>query len=316
MLDPKPQPDTTASADPPCAILPLFDKLNVWTRGGERAVNKPLLLLYALGRWAQGDQADVPFRDVNDKLARLLKEFGPPRQVLHTEYPFWRMQNDGVWVVRSPVELTSRQGNTDPLKSELLSHNVPAGFTDEVKAAFRAEPTLVTDIARRVLDEHFPESIHSDILGEVGLTLDSTPDQGKKRDPQFRQRVLVAYEFQCAVCGFDLKLGTIPIALDAAHIRWHQADGPHVESNGLALCSVHHKTFDLGAYTIRADGVVLVSDLANSVVAFDEVLNRYHGKHLRKIAQRPEWRPAHEHLRWHAEQVFKGTARHIESTES
>jgi len=73
----------------------------------------------------------------------------------------------------------------------------------------------------------------------------------KKRDPAFRQKVLKAYEWRCAVCGFDVKLGTVAIALDAAHIRWHQAGGPDVENNGLALCVLHHKTFDLGAFTDR-----------------------------------------------------------------
>jgi putative restriction endonuclease len=292
-------------------ILERFDELNVWSRGGERAVNKPLLLLYALGRWSQGDQGDIPFREVNEKLTKLLKEFGPPRQVLHPEYPFWRMQNDGVWAVHSPVSLTPRQSNTDPLKSELLAHNVQAGFTDDVKAAFRADPALVTEIAARVLEQHFPESLHSDILAEVGLSLDTRSAQVSKRDPQFRQRVLVAYEFRCAVCGFDLKLGTVPIALDAAHIRWHQADGPDVESNGLALCSLHHKMFDLGAFTVRHDRVLLVSELVNGVVAFEEALFRHHGKGIRK-AQRPEWRPAAEHLDWHRDEVFKGSARHLE----
>jgi len=60
--------------------------------------------------------------------------------------------------------------------------------------------------------------------------------------------VLTAYEWRCAVCGFDVQLGAIPIALDAAHIRWHQANGPDTERNGLALCALHHKTFDLGVF--------------------------------------------------------------------
>jgi putative restriction endonuclease len=297
-------------ADP--SILARFDALNVWSRGGERAVNKPLLLLYALGRWSQGDHGEIPFQDVNEKLTALLKEFGPPRQVLHPEYPFWRMQNDGVWTVHSPVPLTSRQSNTDPLKSELLTHNVRAGFSADVKAAFIADPTMVTEVATRLLEQHFPESLHSDILGEVGLSLDMKATQVRKRNPQFRQRVLVAYEFRCAVCGFDLKIGTTPIALDAAHIRWHQADGPDTENNGLALCVLHHKTFDLGAFTVTQDGVLHVSELVNGVVAFDHALLRHHGSKIRP-AQRPEWAPVDAYLDWHREQVFKGSPRHLPS---
>jgi hypothetical protein len=44
------------------AVLGLFDRLNVWGRGGRRAPHKPLLVLYALGRWSSGAPADIPFK--------------------------------------------------------------------------------------------------------------------------------------------------------------------------------------------------------------------------------------------------------------
>jgi predicted restriction endonuclease len=49
----------------------------------------------------------------------------------------------------------------------------------------------------------------------------------------------------------------------AAHIRWHLAHGPDVECNWLALCVLHHKLFDLGAFTLSQDGMLVVSELAN-----------------------------------------------------
>jgi putative restriction endonuclease len=94
-----------------------------------------------------------------------------------------------------------------------------------------------------LLESHFQPSYHQDLLSAVGLELDA---KGKKRDPKFRQRVLIAYEYRCAVCGLDVRLGSVSIALDAAHIKWVQANGPCTEDNGLALCCLHYKTFDLG----------------------------------------------------------------------
>lgn len=91
------------------SVLNLFDKLNVWSRGDQRAPHKPLLVLYALGRWSRGEKADIPFREVDADLTGLLKEFGPPRQSYHPEYPFWRLQNDDVWVVHAIGPLTPRQ---------------------------------------------------------------------------------------------------------------------------------------------------------------------------------------------------------------
>jgi putative restriction endonuclease len=112
------------------SVLRLFDKLNVWSRGDQRAPHKPLLVLYALGRWSRGETGDIPFNQVDADLTRLLKEFGPPRQSYHPEYPFWRLQNDGVWVVHASGPLAPRQGSTDAKKSDLLSRNA------EVKAAW------------------------------------------------------------------------------------------------------------------------------------------------------------------------------------
>ncbi|HMF08568.1 MAG TPA: hypothetical protein VKJ00_05490, partial [Thermoanaerobaculia bacterium] len=96
-------------------------------------------------------------------------------------------------------------------------------------------------VASRILERHFPESLHPDILNAVGLSLEESVTR-RKRDPAFRQRVPRAYDYRCAVCGFDVRLGSVSIALDAAHIRWHQAGGPETESNGLASCVLRKRT--------------------------------------------------------------------------
>ena len=75
------------------AILEQFDRLNIWSRGDQRAPHKPLLVLYALGR-SRGESGDLPFRDTEPILTALFKEFGPSRQSYHPEYPFWRLQNN------------------------------------------------------------------------------------------------------------------------------------------------------------------------------------------------------------------------------
>jgi len=41
--------------------------------------------------------------------------------------------------------------------------------------ALRCDSSLATDIAARLLERHFPESIHPDILNAVGVTLGVAP---------------------------------------------------------------------------------------------------------------------------------------------
>src|SRR5690606_11094939 len=126
----------------------------------------------------------------------------------------------------------------------------------------------------------------------------------RKRDPLFREIILKAYEYQCAVCGFSVRLRHQLLALEAAHIMWHQAGGPDVEVNGLALCATHHKLFDMGAFTVTEEMRMLVSDEVNGVGA-QEWLKQHHGKSINP-PQKKAYYPNPEFTTWHVNEVFKG----------
>jgi len=100
-----------------------FNAITIWQRGGEKAPHKPLLARYAIARLLRGESRMIPYAEVDRELGKLLMEFGPRRQSYHPEYPFWRLQNDGLWEV-SPTEGHSTHGNTNVKKSELLGQNV------------------------------------------------------------------------------------------------------------------------------------------------------------------------------------------------
>ena len=159
--------------------------------------------------------------------------------------------------------------------------------------------------------------MHGDILAALGLDLSIPADAASseatsvtaRRDPKFRERVLRAYEHRCCVCGFDLRIGQTTAGLEAAHIKWFQAKGPDVESNGLALCALHHKIFDLGAFTILPDTYSLV--FSQHVVASEasrHMLLGFHGAGL-IMPQSKDYYPLAEFLHWHEKEVFKKPGR-------
>ncbi|MCP4572659.1 MAG: HNH endonuclease [bacterium] len=289
-------------------LLDRFAAINVWRRGDVRAPHKPLLLLFALARLSRGEGREVRYSDVHGKLGGLLTEFGPVRKSVHPEYPFWRLQHDGLWVVRDAEQMASRKGKDDPKPSELKRVNPAAGLTADVDAKLRSDPTLLAEVVGLILEAHFPSNLHEDILTELGMQLDQVVSRRRPRDPAFRERVLRAYERRCAVCGFDVRLGNLTLALEAAHIKWHQAGGPDIEPNGLALCSLHHKLLDRGAFTLSAEKRVLVSQDVCGSDGLDEVLLRWHGREIRR-PQSAEFEAGLEFVRWHEEQVFKTPAR-------
>ena len=98
----------------------------------------------------------------------------------------------------TPVAIGKDGGAT---RKGLLDTDAVGSFTAEVRAALTAEPSLVAELARLLLKTHFPDSLHDDILDAVGLELDDPRATGGGRDPNFRKRVLTAYQHQCAVCG-------------------------------------------------------------------------------------------------------------------
>lgn len=284
-----------------------FARLGVWARDGVRAPHKPLLVLYALGRRAAGDLGPLRFADVERPLRRLLERFGPPRRRHHPEFPFWYLQTDRVWVVHPPAGYPSRPGTACPSARQLREFGAAGWFAPEVAAALAADDGLAGRVAHALLDAHFPESLHPLLLEAVGL--DPAPPAGRRRrDPQFRERVLRAYGRACAVCGLHLELDGRSVGVDAAHIRWHSAGGPDEVGNGLALCALHHRLFDLGALSLSADGGTVVVSEAAGGLTVDAALTRHHRRPLASPV-RTAYRPDPGHVRWHRDQVFRGEER-------
>jgi len=286
--------------------------LNMWQRGDQRAPHKPLLLLYALGRCLRGEARLIPYYKVDRDLRKLLREFGPPRKTLHPENPFCRLQNDGIWELTGAESLQGTGAATDISKTKLLEYNVHGGFTPEIQRLLDSDRQLVTELVKQILEANFPSTYHEDLLQAVGIELEDTALRVKPRDPYFRDKVLRAYEYRCAVCGFNVRLGDSLVALEAAHIKWHQAGGPDLENNGIALCSMHHKLFDRGAFTITDNMILKVSEIAHGDVGLIEWLLSFHDQEI-KHPQRPTYYPQSTFVQWHLREVFKGHPRYSPS---
>lgn len=97
------------------------------------------------------------------------------------------------------------------------------------------------------------------------------------RNPRFRQEVLRAYSQRCAMCEIQLDL------VEAAHIVPHaHPKGFDIVSNGLALCALHHRSFDTGLLYVLRD--------------YSIHLNSAKVRHLRKAGRA-------NGLRWYTRQL-------------
>ena len=267
-----------------------------------------MLALYAIGKLLRGGNRLIPYPEIDAHLGELLREFGTSGSD-RTEYPYWRMRKDRIWEVANADGIVENASG-DVSKRDLA--RTSGGFTREIADEIRKDPALAQRIVRDLLEAHFTPSLHDDIMSSVGIEFDSPIDspeatQRHRRWDGFRENVLRAYEYRCAVCGFDVRIGNYAVGLNAAHIRWRQADGPDTEDNGLALCTLHHQLFDRGAFRLTDRLNILVSERVHGSGS-QEWLGRFHRAKINS-PQRQSYFPAKKHIEWHAEQVFKGPPR-------
>lgn len=285
-----------------------------WARAGERAPHKPLLLLYALGQVHRTGRSSTTFADAEPDLGRLLDEFGPPRPS-SPAYPFRRLANDeGLWTVTTP-------SGEDPgdAAGRLRELEATGQLAPDFEEALRQDAGLVVAVARYLLEDNWPETMHTDIAAQVGLDLEAAEadlvreraaaEPRRRRDPGFRDRVLLAYEYRCAFCGYDGQLDRAAVGLDAAHLRWWAADGPDEIDNALCLCTLHHRLLDRGVLGLSPEHDIRVSKhfIARSPSARSLVLDLAGAPVAEPQPGEPT--PEVDYLAWHDREVFRAPER-------
>lgn len=289
------------------SLVRRIEEIGQWQRGTERAPHKPLLLLYAIGRVARGEPRMVSYAAAEPVLRRLLEQFGAPGRRPSPEYPFWYLQNDGLWELEGAGYALPRRGGRKEPRVSALRAGISGGLPQWAFDLLQSDRRLRARITRFLLAQNFPRSFHGDVCAEIGLP--PVLVEGGRRNAQFRKDVLRAYRSRCAVCGFDVRLCHQPIGIDAAHLMWVQAGGPCETSNGLALCAVHHRALDRGAIGVSADQRILVSlDLSGDETWLERVFYAFSGRELRAPQRRAE-EPDDRFAAWHRQQVFRGPAR-------
>ena len=174
----------------------------------------------------------------------------------------------------------------------LRDHQVVGRLEPSFEAALRARPALLEAVARTLAASQFPDTVGTDVLTAVGLepailhgpqdaeSTDPLAPVARRRDPAWRRSALQAWDRQCAFCGFDGQIGGATIGIDAAHVRWFAFEGPDSLDNGLALCTLHHKLFDLGAVGLTDRLRIQVSAVFTARTEAGRQVYRLHGQEL------------------------------------
>lgn len=304
-------------------MLDLFTSLrqNSWDGASQtfaRQPHKPLLALWALGRFYTTGSSAVAWADAadaDDGFAAYLVQFGPPTKTQaprnRAGYPFWHLQSDGVWTLNADVHKAKEPAPTLTKVDKALVQDGKPGlvgaFTPEVEDVLQRAPDLIGTIAAHLVHVQFPNTLQRDVLLAADLEPDfvnAAPGPDNVRSATWTKEVLRNWDGQCAFCGYDGKLSGAYPWIQAAHIWWAQIGGPADPDNGMALCARDHLLFDSGALGLTEDHRITVSSLFQA--SSDEARVTYNlvGKPLTPRPGTPL--PAVRHIRWHTNQVFKG----------
>jgi putative restriction endonuclease len=134
------------------------------------------------------------------------------------------------------------------------------------------------------LDEQEPIAVESPIEREYLVR----ETRVRVHQARFRGRVIPAYAGRCAICRLrETRL------LDAAHIVGDlEPDGEPLISNGLSLCSIHHRAFDQDLVAVSPDYQVRVSRrlLDEQDGPMLDVLKTFHLQPI-VLPKRRSWQP-------------------------
>lgn len=285
------------------------------TREGQRDPSRALLLLFALGRLQRKGFEPLWFREIEEPLAALLHEFGPPWPA-GPGHPFHHLVTDGMWEVGTASGATSPGPDAGALRaSDAVGRLLPSLAEDLL-----ADSALFAQVVRSLLDVNFEPSLHWDVCANTGLMpevaetgplaryLDG-PVQGARRGTTLRQQVLVTYDCRCAFCGYEGWIGNTVVGLQAARLRWWAFDGRDEPGNALCLCTLHHRLLDRGVLGLTPGGIILVSrHFAGSTGTARNLVLALAGR----PAARPHGGfppPDPRNIEWHGRNVFRGPAR-------
>jgi putative restriction endonuclease len=286
--------------------LDRLQRIRVWTRGMSRAPHKPLYLLLCYSRVQKGLPRLHSFSEIERQLGELLLRYAPRSKSVHAEYPFWRIQSDGLGVVESDgAALIKRKSNSDPTVRSLRHEKVHGGLPKEDFELLMSSSRILIIASQYLLDKHFPASIHADICGDIGLDIGMAGVCEPAVPRAITDEVMSAYGMKCAITQDAIYFKSQPVGLELAHICWWETDRIPFRNNVIPMCSLMHKLYDRGVFTVENDYRISIASEADILGGCGPILRALQNIRIFVPALR-EMRPAGEALSWHQRNVFRG----------
>ncbi|MBP6868727.1 MAG: HNH endonuclease [Candidatus Pacebacteria bacterium] len=114
------------------------------------------------------------------------------------------------------------------------------------------------------------------------------------------RRVKENYGYMCAVC--DLKVPAFLVGSHIVPVRDREFKNTRKDpANGICLCALHDKAFDVGYLGITESGLIRISEQAQHDPVLWKNLSSFSGKRMRNPVR---FKPKEEYLAYHRDRIF------------
>ena len=297
-----------------------------------RAPHKPFLLLAILDLIAQGE-IQTNFIELNAELLDIfdlywVKVMGIEKRN-NPILPFYHLKSDKFWHLVPVSGMEQTLAAVRQIRSIGQLHQLVLGAKlDDGLFKLLLISNERDDLRRVLIETYFAPNIRSKLV-EVGqitaesfqyslelldqlrgrFTLKEEPEAGEmyhteSRSAAFRRTVVKAYEHTCAICGIRLVTPEGRTAVSAAHIVPWSISHNDDPRNGLALCGLHHWTFDQGLLSVTPEYRVIVSPLVDGHLETAKPVFLLENRELLCPTDQLLW-PAKKALNWHNKNIFR-----------
>lgn len=140
---------------------------------------------------------------------------------------------------------------------------------------------LVVDYSYNIIvDFNLVDSLNARMNNNVLYYFTQNRSRPAKEQRLFRESVLKAYDYKCAITGKSLWIDDRCL-LEAAHIIPYRDGGSFVVNNGIALSYEMHKMFDNGLFSFtykNDDEIVIITSSSNRITDKQGILAVLHNK--------------------------------------
>lgn len=195
------------------------------------------------------------------------------------------------------------KGLANPGKNAIEIYNEFANNWDEM--LYQSEVLLAKYQNKSIIEI----ALDKNEVGEIDILYDKKGEdfdrivKTRVNQSLFRKVVINNYSNACTICNLDIQS-----LLVASHIlKWSENKEHRLNpENGLCLCNIHDKAFELGYIGINTDYTILISNELKQVKEMDTFTSLF-GRHENKPITMPDkFYPKIDFLECHLNSLYRG----------